>query len=69
MKNKLPEGFIQKCIVCKEDVMETEGKFMIAIESPYINLYVHRNCWYEIEDTLKEFMEKNLEEYLKTTPN
>jgi hypothetical protein len=60
-----PEGYIQKCIVCKEDVYQTDDKKMIAIESPYLNLYVHLLCYKEIENNLKEFMTNNLAIYLK----
>jgi hypothetical protein len=64
-KKYCPEGYIQKCIVCKEDVLETDKKFMVALESPYVNLYVHLLCYKEIENNLKEFMANNLVIYLK----
>lgn len=69
MKNKLPEGVIRDCIVCGEYVMVTDDKFMIALEQPYLNLYVHKHCYNEIEGNLDGFLSENLEKYLKTTPN
>jgi hypothetical protein len=64
-----PEGYLQKCIVCKEDVLQSQDKKMIAIEKPYLNLYVHLLCYKEIENNLKEFMNENLEEFLKNDKN
>jgi uncharacterized protein YmfQ (DUF2313 family) len=60
-----PEGFIQICIVCKKDVLKTDDKKMIGLEIPYVNLYIHKECYNEIKDTLEEFMKENLECYLR----
>jgi hypothetical protein len=69
MKNRLSEGVLNHCPVCKKYVMVVEEKMMVAVESPYLNIYFHIDCYNQVKDTLKEFMEKNLDEYLKTTPN
>lgn len=68
-KRNKPEGYIQKCIVCKEDVLQTDNKFMIALESPYLNLYVHLPCYNEIVNNLEEYLKENLESYLKNDRN
>jgi len=52
------------CIVCKKEVLEEQPKYMIALEKPYINLYVHRECKNLV--TL-EFLQENLLEYIKNT--
>jgi len=56
------------CIVCKKEILDIDSKFMIALEVPYLNLYVHRSCWMEIRNNLDEFMSDNLERYLTENP-
>ena len=66
MTKKLhPEGYLQKCIVCKEDVLISDEKKMIGIEKPYVNIYVHLSCYKEIESNLEEYLKENLGEYLR----
>lgn len=52
------------CIFCNQEV--TEDKFMLAIERPYLNLYVHKACYKNSMDSIQQFLEENLEKYLKT---
>ena len=50
------------CIFCGEEVKE--DKFILALEKPYMNLWVHRYCERDC-DNIREFLEKNLEKYLE----
>jgi len=65
VKKYYPEGYLQKCIYCKEDVLITQDKKMVALEIPYLNLYLHKECYLIIESTLLEYLKENLENYLK----
>jgi len=42
---------------------------MLGIEVPYMNFYVHRECYKRNESNLKEFLEENLAKYLETSNN
>ena len=56
-----------KCIFCNEET--TNLDFMLGIEVPYMNFYVHRECYKRNESNLKEFLEENLAKYLETSNN
>lgn len=53
---------INLCPVCKEELLPTDKKFMIPVEVPYLNLYVHRVCWNSVRYNLKEFLLRYLQE-------
>ena len=47
------------CFKCDEVILKTDKRMMIPIEVPYLNLYMHRHCYDEIED-LSTFLTQNL---------
>lgn len=57
------------CVFCSEPILESDSKFMLAIEKPYMNLYVHLICWNSNKNNLVEFLSAHLEEYLKISNN
>lgn len=59
---------VKICILCKKEILLEDLKYMIALEKPYLNLIVHRDC-YNSCDNLKEFLSNSLEEYLNLIEN
>ena len=56
----------RECVVCKVNGYEKMNRdwFMLALERPYANLYVHLDCLYEITyDAMEEFLSKNYEKW------
>lgn len=53
-----------ECIICKKEILDTDIKFMIAIETPYINIMVHRLCWREHNVELANILKNSLDEYI-----
>ena len=52
------------CIYCKKKVYKEDKKYMVGLEKPYINLFLHMDCYKKIKDNLLEFLENNLEDYI-----
>ena len=48
------------CFICDEEILKDERRTMIAIEVPYINLYVHKDCHDKLLD-LSAFLTQNTE--------
>jgi hypothetical protein len=48
------------CPICELEISPTEDKFMVGVEVPYLNFYVHRSCWIKIKDDLKRVLEEIL---------
>lgn len=61
------ETIYKPCPVCNEELLADQKKFMIPVEVPYLNIFVHRECWRIIKDDLLNFLTKNIEKYLINT--
>ena len=56
---------LSTCIFCDEPVTADQKKFNLALERPYrIDLLVHRTCYNEHKNSLREFLIDNLKAYL-----
>lgn len=51
------------CPICKDQLKLEDEKFMMAFEIPYLNIFVHRQCFKSYENI--EIYLNNLLEYLK----
>lgn len=49
------------CFKCEKNISEGEPIFMYAIDIPYVNLWFHRRCFKEIENTTEEYLLSNYE--------
>lgn len=49
------------CLFCKTDVAETDEKFWIGLDRPYINLITHRACFRLNKHSLNEILQKEKE--------
>jgi len=47
------------CFKCEKVIKEEEPIFMYAIDIPYVNLWFHKECFKEIEDTTEEYLLSN----------
>jgi len=61
------EKIYSKCIVCDIQLEQEDDKFMVALEVPYMNLFLHKDCYNKIKDILLDFLIKNLEKYINIT--
>lgn len=55
-----------KCIYCGEEanLADTLNVYMMSIDSPYLNLYVHLECYRAIQNYGElKFLQENLEKY------
>jgi len=61
---------IQKlvCILCEKEVLPSDKIYWVALEFPYMNLIVHRQCYNACED-IDSFIKEHLENYLKLYKN
>lgn len=49
------------CIFCKEEVQESDDKFWVGLDIPYINLITHRACFRENKFRLNEVLQREKE--------
>ncbi len=63
---KKQEDIIYPCIVCGELLQPTERKFMLAVEVPYTNLWIHYNCYRNNSENIHEILKEKLIKYLET---
>jgi hypothetical protein len=49
------------CFVCDKEILDSEDSYMVAIEIPYGNLFMHRNEYKQIESTLSEYLTERIE--------
>ncbi len=52
------------CIVCRKELRLEDDKFMLALDRPYLNLWVHKSCWNQIKDNLKDFFTQEVIEFM-----
>jgi hypothetical protein len=45
-----------KCVICDTQYDDSDTLFTIGLDKPYLNLKVHRNCYMQVRDSLKEFL-------------
>lgn len=50
-----------KCFHCDKEFIETDRKYMLGLDIPYVNLWFHLGCWYDIRGELDDFLETNNE--------
>jgi hypothetical protein len=48
------------CFICDEEILKEDRRIMVAIEVPYVNLYMHKDCHDKILD-LSAFLTQNVE--------
>ena len=48
---------MKECFKCEKEIEKEQ--FMYGIDRPYVNLWFHRKCFEEIEDTMKEYLIAN----------
>lgn len=49
------------CPKCKKEILDTELKYMLALERPYLNVYMHRTCYDEVcSSSLMSFVFDNI---------
>jgi hypothetical protein len=53
-----------ECIVCGQIVSEQEERYLLGVDMPYINLWLHRGCWYSIKSYSDQFLKDHLLEYI-----
>ena len=58
----------QICILCEKEILSSDIVYWIALEVPYMNLIVHRQC-YNTCDSVDDFIKEHLENYLKLYKN
>lgn len=47
------------CFKCEKKIKDEDPIFMYAIDIPYVNLWFHKECFKEIEDTTEEYLLSN----------
>jgi hypothetical protein len=47
------------CFKCERAIKEKDPMFMYAIDIPYVNLWFHKKCFEEIENTTEEYLLSN----------
>jgi len=52
------------CFKCNKEILKEDKRIMIPIERPYLNLYMHRDCYNEIEEIVK-YLNSNYERISK----
>lgn len=52
------------CIVCNNTVLSSDAKFMLALDIPYLNLYLHKSCYKKIQNHINEFLSENLQNFM-----
>lgn len=57
------------CPVCDEVILD--DKFMFSLEKPYMNVYLHKNCYLKIRDNLLAYLTvpENIDKFMKTYEN
>jgi hypothetical protein len=60
-----------RCFSCEKEIETTDKKRMVAIDTPYLNLWFHFECLRQITDLRSYLSEhyKLLEKYEKTRKN
>ncbi len=51
------------CFHCNEKVLESDNKFYLGLDIPYINLLFHRVCFWSIKDINSFLNSKIIEIY------
>jgi len=49
-----------KCAVCDEEFKEDDNKFMLPLERPYMNIFMHKGCYLSIKENLSDWVNKYL---------
>jgi len=49
------------CIICKEKVEKDQKKFMLALDIPYINLWLHRDCFWFNKENINQILIDNID--------
>lgn len=56
---------IYPCFLCKKEVLKGERQYMIGIDKPYANLFVHYWCWRDIQpvsdEKLRQLIKDNVD--------
>ena len=65
MKNKADQNLLNYCPLCDEPVLKGTEKIMIPLEVPYLNFYMHKDCYNAIYGEFTEFLMKNIDKILE----
>jgi hypothetical protein len=52
-----------KCPICGEEIGKEDRKFLFGNDKPYLNVYLHRNCYFENKSNIADYIPKMLEIY------
>ena len=56
---------MSNCLVCDLEVDPTERRYLLGIDNPYVNIYLHRDCWDNIKEHSDTYLRENLLKYLE----
>ena len=59
----------KKCFLCRKDLNEFGGVFMLGLDRPYVNLWFHRECFDTVEPNLLEYLNAEIDRLYKEIPN
>jgi hypothetical protein len=54
-----------KCPSCNLPLLPTEEYMMVPIEKPYMNFFLHRDCYIKLGTELNQFIYDNIKELVK----
>jgi hypothetical protein len=55
------------CLVCGNNILPNDKKYMLACDRPFFNLFIHRECWYNIRENLLDWLKINIEKIVEIT--
>jgi len=55
------------CFICDSEIVESEPKFLVPLESPYCNLWIHRN--HLPYENVLDYLEHNVDKVYETLKN
>ena len=50
-----------KCPVCDGEITSEDKKYMLGVDKPYMNSFLHFSCWLQIKDNYRKFILENAE--------
>ena len=53
------------CFYCNEEILPEQSRFLLGIEIPYANVWLHREHYKLIEPILREYLTENYDRLLK----
>jgi uncharacterized protein YmfQ (DUF2313 family) len=54
-----------QCSVCQKEILKEDLKFLLGIDIPYCNIWMHRSCYKRVlGEGLREYLTANIERIL-----